>query len=75
MHPFQGVYKPDPKEFFSYDKSRGSNHQVKNEEFLHCRFSLNPHMARLRAGRVKIYNVKSPHFCGDAPQVVMHHRW
>ena len=60
--PLRGVYKPDLKEFFSKDKSRGSNHLVKNEGFLHCRFSLGPLMARLRTGRVKIYNVKTPHF-------------
>ena len=28
--PLLGVHKPDPKEFFSQDKSRGSNHLVKN---------------------------------------------
>ena len=28
--PLTGVYKPDLKEFFSLDKSRGSNHLVKN---------------------------------------------
>ena len=48
--------------FFRLDKSKGSNQLMKNEGFLHCRFSLSPLMATLRAGQVKIYNVKTHHF-------------
>ena len=53
--PLQGKYKPDPKYFFpSSTPGRGYHHSVKNGEFLHCRFSLSLHMARLRVGWVKI---------------------
>ena len=38
------------------------NQLMKNEGFLYCRFSLSPLMATLRAGQVKIYNVKTHHF-------------
>ena len=36
------------KSFIRLDKSKGSNQLMKNEGFLHCRFSLSPLMATLR---------------------------
>ena len=50
------------KSFFSWDKSKRSQHLVKNEGLLHCIFSLSHHLARPRVVRVEIYNVKVLHF-------------
>ena len=45
--------------FFCLDKSRRSHHLVKNEGFLHCRFSLGLLLAWSWEGWEKIYNVKT----------------
>ena len=36
------------KSFFSWDKSKRSQHLLKNEGLLHCKFLLSLHLARLR---------------------------
>ena len=53
-----GVSLKGSKRTFDFNKVYGCLEPHPSWPLLHCRFSLGPHMAGLRVGRVKIYNIK-----------------
>ena len=57
-----GSMKSITKSFFCLEKSRRSNHLVKNGGLLQCRFSLSRHLDRPRVGLSENLHCKSPPF-------------